>query len=235
MPVTAGTFSAHHNSAMSNLYLVRHGQASFGAEDYDNLSELGHQQALRLGEYFQQKNLQFDAVMMGSLKRHAQTYAGIAQGAGLNHQPLVWEGLNEYDGDAVIAAIHPHILEKPDSPEKYRHHFRLLKDGLTQWMNGVISPQGMPTYDAFQQGVVSALEHVRKTHTGNVLIVSSGGPISTAVGHILGTTPEKTIELNFRIRNSSVTEFAYTPKRHMLVTYNTLPHLEELPDWVTYA
>ena len=226
---------------MSNLYLVRHGQASFGAEDYDNLSELGHKQAVRLGEYFKQKDLKFDAVLTGTLRRHVQTWAGIAEGAGLAQdggfaqEPLQWPGLNEYDSHAVIAAIHPYKLDKPDTPEMYRHHFRLLKDGLTQWMNGVVSPKGMPTYDEFQHGVVSALEHVRKNHTGNVLIVSSGGPISTAVGHILGTTPEKTIELNLRIRNCSITEFAYTPKRHMLVTYNTLPHLEDLPDWVTYA
>ena len=220
---------------MSNLYLVRHGQASFGAEDYDKLSELGHKQAVRLGEYFKQKDLKFDAVLTGTLRRHAQTWAGIAQGAGLIHEPLQWPGLNEYDSHAVIEAIHPYKLDKPDTPEMYRHHFRLLKDGLTQWMNGVVSPKGMPTYDEFQHGVVSALEHVRKHHTGNVMIVSSGGPISTAVGHILGTTPEKTIELNLRIRNCSITEFAYTPKRHMLVTYNTLPHLEDLPDWVTYS
>ena len=220
---------------MGQLYLVRHGQASFGAADYDNLSDLGHQQAQQLGVYFKQKNLHFDAVLMGSLKRHAQTYAGIAKGADYSHQPLIWPGLNEYDSEAVIGAIHPGKLEKPDTPEMYRHHFRLLKDGLTQWMNGVTSPAGMPSYADFQQGVVSALDHVRKNHTGNILIVSSGGPISTAVGHILGTTPETTIELNLRIRNSAITEFAFTPKRHMLVTYNTLPHLEELPDWVTYT
>ena len=222
---------------MGNLYLVRHGQASFGAADYDNLSELGHRQSVRLGEYFAGKGLQFDAVITGTLKRHAQTWAGIAQGAGLTHQPLEWPGLNEYDSEAVIKAIHPTPLEKPDTPEMYRHHFRLLRDGLTQWMNGVVSPQGMPSYDDFVRGVTSALEHVRKSHTGNVLIVSSGGPISTAVGHVLGTTPETTIELNLRIRNSSVTELAYTPKRHMLVTYNTLPHLDAAAhaDWVTYS
>jgi broad specificity phosphatase PhoE len=222
---------------MGNLYLVRHGQASFGAADYDNLSELGHRQSVRLGEYFAGKGLQFDAVITGTLKRHAQTWAGIAQGAGLTHQPLEWPGLNEYDSEAVIKAIHPTPLENPDTPEMYRHHFRLLRDGLTQWMNGVVSPQGMPSYDDFVRGVTSALEHVRKSHTGNVLIVSSGGPISTAVGHVLGTTPETTIELNLRIRNSSVTELAYTPKRHMLVTYNTLPHLDDAAhaDWVTYS
>ena len=206
---------------MGNLYLVRHGQASFGAADYDNLSELGYRQSVRLGEYLAGKGLQFEAVITGTLRRHAQTWAGIAQGAELTHTPLEWPGLNEYDSEAVIKAIHPGPLAKPDTPEMYRHHFRLLRDGLTQWMNGVVSPQGMPSYDDFVRGITGALDHVRKTHTGNVLLVSSGGPISTAVGHILGTTPETTIELNLRIRNSSLTELAYTPKRHMLVTYNT--------------
>jgi broad specificity phosphatase PhoE len=222
---------------MGTLYLVRHGQASFGAADYDNLSPMGHQQSQRLGEYFAHKGLQFEAVMTGTLRRHAQTWEGIAKGAGLTQTPLLWPGLNEYDSEAVIKTIHPAPLEKPDTPELYRHHFRLLRDGLTQWMNGVVSPHGMPTYDAFVHGVSSALEHVRKHHSGNVLLVSSGGPISTAVGHILGTSPETTIELNLRIRNTAVTEFHFSPKRHMLVTYNTLPHLDaaEYADWVTFA
>ena len=222
---------------MGNLYLVRHGQASFGAADYDNLSELGHRQSVRLGEYFAHKGLQFDAVLTGTLKRHAQTWAGIAKGAKLTHQPLLWPGLNEYESEAVIHTIHPEPLTKPETPEMYRHHFRLLRYGLTQWMNGVVSPKGMPSYDDFKLGIVSALDHVRQNHSGNVLIVSSGGPISTAVGHVLGTTPETTIELNFRIRNSAITEFAFTPKRHMLGTFNGLPHLDapEYTDWISYS
>ena len=222
---------------MGNLYLVRHGQASFGADDYDNLSALGVRQSERLGQYFTQRLIKFDAVVTGSLRRHAQTWAGIAQGGNFQMVPNVRPGLNEYDSEAVIRAIHPFPLEKAESPEAYRAHFRLLRDGLRQWMNGVVSPVGMPTYPEFVRGVTSALDHVRTEHSGNVLMVSSGGPISTAIGHLLGTTPETTVELNFRIRNSSVTELAFTPKRHMLVTYNTLPHLDdpEYSSWVTYA
>jgi broad specificity phosphatase PhoE len=86
--------------------------------------------------------------------------------------------------------------------------------------------------------VAGALDHVRANHYGqNVLIVTSGGPIATAVGHVLGTSAQASIDLNMRIRNSSVTEFAFTPKRHMLVCYNAIPHLEH-PDyaqWVTYS
>lgn len=65
---------------MGTLYLVRHGQASFGADDYDVLSPLGHQQALRLGEYFAAKGMVFDAALTGTLQRQISTYEGICKG-----------------------------------------------------------------------------------------------------------------------------------------------------------
>ncbi|MCA0327582.1 MAG: histidine phosphatase family protein [Proteobacteria bacterium] len=242
---------------MGTLYLVRHGQASFGADDYDQLSPLGQRQGLRLGQYLRERfggRLRFEAVLTGTLRRQRQTWAAIAEGAGLA-QPtprtlaqaadvaaepmphLLWPGLNEYDSHAVIHAVHPEPLPKPDTPELYRLHFRLLREGLTRWMHGEVAPVGMPSYADFVAGVVGALEHVRAHSRGDVLLVSSGGPIATAVGHVLATPPESTIELNMRIRNTAVTEFAFTPKRHMLLTYNTLPHLDTEPyrDWLTYA
>lgn len=220
---------------MGTLYLVRHGQASFGAADYDQLSECGVQQSRLLGEWFALQGISPNKVWTGSLKRHVQTWAGIAQGAGFAHAAEGRPGLNEYDSDAVLKAIHPGPLTLPDKvrePEAYaaayRAHFRLLRDGLAAWMQGRTAPEGMPSYAEFAGGIVAVLDEVRSVVAGDgvALIVSSGGPISTAVGHVLGTSPETTIELNLRIRNTSVTEFAFTPKRHMLVTYNTLPHLD---------
>jgi broad specificity phosphatase PhoE len=224
--------------AMGTLYLVRHGQASFGAADYDQLSELGKRQAESLGRYWAERGMRFDAVLMGTLKRHAQTWENIRQGAGFTHEPLSWPGLNEYDGEAVIKAIHPDAVDKPMTPEGYKRHFHMLRDGLSQWMAGTVSPKGMPTYETFVQGVTSALDHARAHHQNqNVLMVSSGGPISTAVGHVLGLSPERTIDLNMRIRNSAITELQFGPKRHSLLTFNTLPHLDQpnLGDWVTFA
>jgi broad specificity phosphatase PhoE len=222
---------------MGTLYLVRHGQASFGADDYDRLSALGHQQSVRLGEYFKYKGVTFDAAMTGTLTRQIQTFTGICEGMGSMLEALPWPGLNEYDSEAVISAIHPRQLGKPDTPELYRQHFRLLKAGLAQWMAGEVCPRGMPSYTEFAAGVSSALDHIRTRYDGHVLLVSSGGPIATAVGHVLGTRADATIELNMRIRNSSLTEFAFTPKHHSLVSYNTLPHLDapEHASWITYA
>jgi broad specificity phosphatase PhoE len=228
---------------MGTLYLVRHGQASLGADDYDNLSELGQRQSLRLGQYFAGKGLQFEAVLMGSLKRHAQTWAGIesglASGAATARAltPSVWPGLNEYDSEAVIASVHPAPHAKPVTPEAYREHFRLLRLGLRQWASGAVTPQGMPIYSDFVQGIFASLDQVRSQHSGNVLLVSSGGPIGTAVAQLMGASPEAFVELNMRIRNTAVTEFAFNPKRHALLTFNTLPHLDAAPysAWQTYA
>ena len=223
---------------MGTLYLVRHGQASFGAANYDQLSTLGRQQAVRLGEYWRDKGLRFDAVITGTLHRHTQTFEGIAEGLQSAPVPLLLPGLNEYDSLALIRAIHNEPLPRPDTPELYRQHFRLLCDALAQWMAGVISPKGMPSWDDFAGGVQDALDHVRRQHAGeNVLLVSSGGPIAAAVGQVLGTAPEVTIALNMRIRNSAVTEFSISPKRLMLQTFNTVAHLDapEHAEWVTHA
>ncbi|MDB5730442.1 MAG: histidine phosphatase family protein [Variovorax sp.] len=224
---------------MGTLYLVRHGQASLGADDYDQLSALGQRQSVRLGEYWREHGMQFDAVLTGSLKRHRQTWEGIARGLGLsNDDVLVWPGLDEYDSEAVIATIHPEKLQKPDSPEMTRFYFRLLRDGLSAWMQGRAAPAGMPSYVDFLAGVTTVLDHVRAHHHGTrVLVVSSGGPISNAIGHVLGTPARTTVELNLRLRNTSVTELVFTPRRHALLTYNTLPHLDgpAYEDWVTYA
>ncbi len=225
---------------MPTLHLVRHGQASFGAADYDQLSALGAQQCRALGAWYAARGQRFGAVLRGTLRRHVQSLDALAEGyAAPLPEAQPWPGLNEYDSEALIRTVHPGPLARPDTPEIYRAHFRLLRDALALWMAGRTQPEGMPSYAAFAEGVRAALDHVR-THCvegDDVLLVSSGGPISTAVGLVLGTAPEVSIELNLRIRNSAVTELAFTPKRHALVCFNHVGHLDapERRAWITHA
>lgn len=223
---------------MGTIYLVRHGQASFGAANYDQLSALGVQQAQQLGSYWQDRNMRFDAVYTGTLQRHTQTLVGIQQTlTGLPDAQLL-PSLNEYDSHALIRCVHSEPLAPADTPEAYKAHFRLLCDALAQWMAGVISPEGMPTWQDFSNNIRLALEQMRHAHhAGNVLVVSSGGPIGTAASLVLGATPEVAIALNMRIRNTAVTELSMSAKRVMLQTFNTLNHLDtpETQNWVTFA
>lgn len=222
---------------MGKLYLVRHGQASFGAADYDQLSPLGRRQCERLGTYLAARGQRFDAVYTGTLKRHHQSLAGIASGLPGLPEAQALPGLNEYDSEAVVRAIHPGELSHPKTPEAVRQHFRLLREGLLSWMAGRSAPEGMPRHADFVAGVADALALARQHAEGEVLIVSSGGPISAAMGLVLGLAPEAVVDLNMRIRNSAITEFHANPKRHGLLSFNTLPHLDapELASWVTYA
>jgi broad specificity phosphatase PhoE len=222
---------------MGTLYLVRHGQASFGAADYDQLSPLGTRQCHALGTYLAERGLQFEAVLSGSLRRHVQSLAALAAGHGGLPAALEWPGLNEYDGEALVRAIHHGPAPDAHTPDGYREHFRLLRTGLQRWMAGTSAPKGMPRYVDWVAGITAALDHVRSQHSCDVLVVSSGGPIATIVGQVLGTPAETTIDLNMRIRNSALTELAFTPRRYALVAFNHLPHLDHADrrEWVTHS
>lgn len=224
---------------MGTLYLVRHGQASFGADDYDHLSELGARQCRELGAYLAAHGHVFSAVLTGTLRRHEQSRRALAEGfAGALPPVEATELLNEYDSHALIEAAPGEPLPPPDSPEGYKAHFRRLRQALGLWMEAAIEPLGMPSHAAFREGVMSTLERVRASHVGkSVLVVSSGGPISTAVAHILGAPAATAIDLNMRMRNSSLTEFVFSARRMELVSFNAIPHLEDPARraWVTYA
>ena len=229
---------------MGTLYLVRHGQASLGADNYDQLSELGQRQSQRLGAYFARVGLRFDYVLTGTLRRHAQTLQGIAHGmatSNANHAltviPEIKPALNEYDSHAIIRSIQNQTPDKPRQPEQVQAYFRLLREGLSQWMQGSIQPEGMVSYAEFESGIVSTLQELLQSSHQSVLIVSSGGPISTSIGHVLDVPHPARIALNLQIRNSSVSEFHFSAKQHSLVSFNTLPHLDpvEHKNWITYA
>ena len=112
-PVAAATRAAkacRDNRPMGTLYLVRHGQASFGADNYDLLSPLGQRQCQRLGEYFAAKGRVFTTVITGTLVRQIQSQQAIVAATattGATPEPLRLPGLNEYDSHAVISTFHP--------------------------------------------------------------------------------------------------------------------------------
>jgi broad specificity phosphatase PhoE len=223
---------------MGTLYLVRHGQASLGAADYDQLSDLGRRQCERLGEWLCAHRIGFDAVFTGTLRRHAQSLAAIEGALGALPAAQARPGLDEYDSEAVIRAVHSGPLTPATTADAARAHFRLLREGLAAWMAGRAQPVGLPTHAGFVAGIVGALDEVRTRHAaGNTLVVSSGGPISHALGHVLGLGAEATIELNLQLRNSALCELRVSPKRLALISFNTLPHLAapEHAAWITHA
>jgi broad specificity phosphatase PhoE len=231
---------------VGSIFVVRHGQAAFGTDHYDRLTEIGFTQGRLLGTHLGARKLRFDAIFTGTLRRQEETAQAIVEGhpeMGTDFVQEHFAGLNEYDPEAILKAHTGRLPEPAEGaarrdPAVVREHFRLLREALLAWAEDRTQPQGMPAFLGFQEGAVAALIEARQRFPdGNVLIVSSGGPIAAMVAASLRAPPASVVDLNLRIRNSSLTEFAATPRRHHLVSFNALPHLDTHPDptLITYA
>ena len=224
---------------MAELILVRHGQASFGAEDYDKLSELGWRQSRWLGEYFAERGATFDRIVRGSLRRHAETLAGIAEGMGRPLPDGEDARLNEYDSHALLGA---HLKGRPlPAGGDRRAHFRILREAMYAWTDGTLegAPAGYPhePFAEFRGRVLGALADLRDGAAKRVLVVSSGGPISTILAEVLGMPLRGVVDLNLQTRNTGVTELQAGATRIHCVSFNNVPHLDRpgRADALTYS
>ncbi|NKB78099.1 MAG: phosphoglycerate mutase [Gammaproteobacteria bacterium] len=227
---------------MSELYLIRHAQASFGAQNYDQLSDLGIKQSRLLGEYLSAQGLLFDHVITGSLNRQAQTVMGIRKTLSLPsiHTHL---GFDEYPFQA-LSQSYTHTFPDDDlvqqliaAPTDKKIFFRLLKKILLAWSNDEISAS--ETWQSFQRRVYDAKTSLQElAGTDNrVLVVSSGGAICQFIGSILELSPERTFDLNLQMRNASISRMFFNQSSFFLSSFNGVPHLENLidPSLITYA
>ena len=216
---------------MAELVLVRHGQASFGADDYDKLSELGWRQSRWLGEYFAERGIAFDRIVRGTLRRHAETLAGSAEGAGRPLDGAEDVRLNEYDANALLDA-HFKGGARPQGSDR-REHFRVLREAMYAWTDGTLTgkPGGAPfePFAEFRARVLAALAAARAGRAKRIMIVSSGGPISAVLAEVLGMPLRGVVDLNLQARNTGITELQSGASRIHCVSFNNVPHLDR-PD-----
>lgn len=219
---------------MAELILVRHAQASFGAADYDKLSDLGWRQARWLGEYFAERGARFDHVVRGSLRRHAETLAGLGEGLGRTLHADEDARLDEYDSHALL---HAHTRGRGLPGADRREHFRALREAMYAWTDGTLAGAPHEPFADFRGRVLAALDAVRSGKGERVLVISSGGPISTILAEVLGMPARGVVDLNLQTRNTGITELRTGTRAIQCVSFNNIPHLDR-PDRagsMTYA
>lgn len=217
---------------MSEFYLVRHGQASFGAKNYDKLSALGHQQSRWLGEYFNQRNIHFDQVLLGDMVRHRETAEGICAVFEQSVDSSAHSGLNEFDFKnlaEVYLSLHPKDAPPPEAkPEDF---YRLLKKAMFAWSADQLPVELLTeSWAEFQSRVNQALQHICGVQQGSkVLVVSSGGAISMLMSQVLGFDAATLININMQVKNASFSHFYFNQSTARLSSFNNVPHLDH-PD-----
>lgn len=238
---------------MSVLTLVRHGQASFEADDYDRLSALGEQQARLLGKYWANQRLVFDEVYTGPRVRQQKSaeLVGIdCQQAGLVWpEPVVLDDLDEYDLDGLFSRFAPRLAQQNSGfaqlMENYRRSVgeqnrlrdfqRMFESLLRHWQNSGSTDDDVESWPAFRGRVERVIRRVQELsgRGRRAVLFTSGGFIGGATQQALKVSDETALELNWRIRNSSLTEFVFTRDRFTLDSFNMIPHLHD-PELWTY-
>ncbi|MEP9363134.1 histidine phosphatase family protein [Nocardioides sp. CN2-186] len=219
---------------MGVLLLVRHGQASFGADDYDVLSETGWQQARLLGRWLGERGLQPDLVVRGSMRRHRETAEAMIEGAGWTSEPRVDADWDEFDHLGVVSA-HGESVDGLD-----RREFQLLFERATaRWTSGE-SADYPETYAAFLDRVSRATA-AAATEAGSgrtVVAVTSGGAIGAVCARLSDPDADQPAlarmwsRFNAVTVNSAVTRVLVGSTGMRLLTFNEHPHVEG--DTLTY-
>jgi broad specificity phosphatase PhoE len=228
---------------VSVLRLVRHGQASFGASDYDALSELGHEQARLLGRALAARGTVPDLIVRGDLRRHRETAVGIAEGLGHDVPVDVDACWDEFDFGHVID-VHQSSGEAPRlvpedlaglTPGEQRARFQgLFEEATARWTGGAAAGEYAESFPAFASRVGSAVERAAATGGSSVLVVSSGGPIALVASQLVSGGPALWASLNRVAVNTAVTKVISGRAGLTLSTYNTHDHLEHDRALITY-
>ena len=236
---------------MSLLFLVRHGQASFHGDNYDQLSARGVEQSRRLGVHWADLSLIFDQVYVGPRRRHRQTLEAVAavyRERGLNWPaPVELPELDEHCGQDVVTRSLPDLLQRDpvirelkekfrkDSDSAQRDYLRFFQKVTRMWVRRELNLPGLEAWHEFRGRVQQGLAKMTEAACSKKKIAAftSGGPMAAAMGFALNLDDEKTLELSWVVRNAAYTEFLFSRGRLSLVTFNAVPHLAS-PDWQTF-
>jgi broad specificity phosphatase PhoE len=222
---------------MRELLLIRHGQASFHAEDYDQLSPLGERQSTLLGAWLAECGARPNLVAMGPRARHRDTTRACLQAASVDAQPVVLPGLDEVDHLQLLARLRPELAAPgalrsamKQEADPFRSFQRLFVDALARWTSGDHDAEYTLTWPAFRDGVLDALRQLADTSANTIWAFTSGGPIAVIATALLETPQAKTFDLSWSLVNTGVTRLRLGSRGASVMTYNAWPHLERERD-----
>jgi len=235
---------------MSMIYMIRHGQASFGKDNYDRLSPLGKRQARILAQYLLDTGFHPHAVYSGTMARQRATAQEMISAYRIADRKVpeleMLSGFNEYDTSAIVTALFPDMIkEEPslndDLPKMYASKAsfkRVFEGAMLRWITGEFNTPGIESWKDLKARVAGSLRLIMERHGRGktIAVFTSGGAIAASLAHVLGITGECAIRLNWQIVNASVSRFMYNEERITLAGFNAITHLELAgdPTLITY-
>jgi broad specificity phosphatase PhoE len=221
---------------MATLYVIRHGQASFGQADYDRLSPKGWQQGRALGQWLG-RFFKPGILLQGEMRRHRETLDAMLETCNQAWpERMTLAGLNEFDHMNVLHCYRPAWRDRlvmmaelaaAEHPGKtFQRHFSAA---IARWSEGQHDAEYHETWAHFRERVIAAMEQCIELAKGeDALIITSGGPIAVIMQHLLGLSDATALDLTERIANTSVTQVLYRGPRRSLEVFNNYSHLQSI-------
>jgi broad specificity phosphatase PhoE len=228
---------------MPSIYLIRHGQASFGLGDYDQLSPKGHQQAALLGRMLTNRSLLLTQPEAGAMRRHQQTADNCLKMMQYPGALKVNPGWNEFDHQQVLSAYQPgyhdmasiakELMKQPNPKAAFQSIFSRAVD---RWISGQFDSDYAETWKRFNERISDSLsDTIKSTEKGSVaLIFTSGGVISALSYQVLGLPVEHSVQLQYRMPNCAITKLATGKSGTHLITLNEYSFLESHKGMLTF-
>jgi broad specificity phosphatase PhoE len=221
---------------MSKLYLVRHGQASFGSRDYDQLSPLGVTQSELLGKWLAASGQWPGLAVHGTMKRQRQTAQTCLASWIDNPQSVVANedgSFDEFDHKEILLRSHPEFAEPgwlerflAEQPNGRKAFQKVFGESVARWVAGKNDGDYTETWPGFRTRCIAGLHRVAETTPENdIWIFTSGGPIAAIAQHVLGIPDDKILDVNWSILNSSVSQFTHRSGKTRLKLFNSVAHL----------
>lgn len=237
---------------MTEIILIRHGQASFGAANYDALSDLGRAQARALGGHFARLGLRPSRLICGTLSRQVDTAAELRAGmidAGADWAETAWPetethaGLNEYDAESMAEAWWK-AGERPH-PSDRKAHFRGLMQALAAWQAAEIDP--VESWAQFSARIADAMALAAARRAGEgadagagadsgpVFVATSGGVIGEIIRSALAAPDATWIKVHMQVKNAGYSRLIAGRQGLSVASFNETPHLDGRDGAVTYS
>lgn len=220
---------------MGALYLIRHGQASFGSQNYDALSALGHQQGHVVGQALKARGVAPEVVVSGTMQRHQDTARAALAAMALDLPMQVHAGVNEFDHENVIEVAQPRYADKAvmmaemaASGDPRRTFQSFFQEAVSRWVAGHHDAEYSEPWSVFKLRCVATLgELVKRTPPkGQAVVFTSGGFISVVCAHLLGLHDTQAFAINWTLANAGITKILVGRDGLHLVSINEHAHVE---------
>jgi broad specificity phosphatase PhoE len=223
---------------MPTILLVRHGQASFGAANYDALSATGFEQAAAVADHLSTRGLDVQRIVSGQMRRQRESAGPAAKR--FQQETVIDPRWDECAMDTIVTTYTSEPqradLRTRWHPTRVSEYGQIMEAAMMAWIAAEDSSESCESWPAFRERVNAALHELAAglDSGATALVFTSGGVAAALSVVLLGLPATATVNFNRVAVNTGITKLVSGRRGITLVSFNEHAHLEQAGQSITY-